>query len=160
MDTITPDERRTVESLLEAVASPQGGPDLEMVHPEVVWAPAGPALRGRSQVRDWLRGRDRCPIEVSELFRVDCWVIALCTAPRPAAGEAPVPLAWAFHIADGLVVGAHGYSGWDEALDFAGAWANAGAARSKVRSQPARWRLRPAPGVAFSASRGRPAGAS
>lgn len=159
METITPDERRTVETLLDAVASPQDGPDLEMVHPEVVWAPAGPALRGRSQVRSWLKGRDRCPLEIEDLFRVDCWVIALCTAPALAPGESPAPPAWAFHITDGLVIGAHGYPSWDEALDFAGAWANQGAPRSKVRAQPARWRLHPAPGVAFSASH-RPAGAS
>ena len=158
MDTITPEERRIVESLLEAVGSREDGPDLGMVHPEVVWAPAGPALRGRSEVRNWLRGRNRGPVEVSELLRADPWVIALCNAG--AAGDDSAPLGWAFHIADGLVIGAHGYAGWDEALDFAGAWSNGGVARSKAQPQPARWRLRPSPGVAFSASHGRPAGAS
>ena len=158
METITPEERRIVETLLEAVGSREDGPDLGMVHPQVVWAPAGPALRGRSEVRNWLRGSNRVPVEVSELLRADPWVIALCTAG--AAGDRPPPLAWAFHIGDGLVVGAHGYASWDEALDFAAAWSNDGVARSKARPQPARRRLRPTPGVAFSASHGRPAGAS
>ena len=160
MEPISADDYEVVETLFDALASPGDGPDLEMVHPEVVWAPAGPTLRGRSELRDWISRQDRCPIEVSDVFRIDPWVVTLCTSPRPElTNGSPIPLAWAIHIADGLVIGAHGYASWDEALDFAGAWANDGEPRSRDRQRPAR-RVRPTPGAVRVAPFGRPAGAA
>lgn len=126
MESVTQAEREVVEDLFSALADGDADTALGAVHPEVVWAPVdagrGGVLRGRDTLGSWLEERGWMPVEIDDVLRLNCWIVVLGSAHgRDEGNGATSQVAWTVHIADGLVIGAHGYRSWDRALETAGA---------------------------------------